>query len=703
MDGKPDIDQQSDFKNDSEALRVFKVAVEHAPMAVSMTRKNGSHIYHNLQFKALFGYDRDELGAGLFRRLFVHSEDLRQIASSLEKSNAWSGEVEMKTRSGRVIPVSLEAKAVTDSPGEPVFLGIYTDITERKATKKEIQYQQEYLSTLHSISLGMFRRLNLSDLLNAVIVRASKITGIPNGFLHLYDPEQNCLVMEAACGHLTSSVGYRVDPGTGLGGVIFKTGEPMIIENYQEWDKKLVLSAFEQIYSVVGIPLVSGSRIEGVIGLSHHEPDQTIDPEIIAILEEFAAIAQIAIDNAKLFEKQKKEFERRITLEQERKEMEAKLYQSQRMESIGTLAGGIAHDFNNILSSIMGFTQIAMGETDADSRLAEDLTEIYNASLRARDLTRQILTFARQTDEEVNPLRLSLIAKEVLKFIRSSIPTTIDIQHNIVSRAKVLADPTQVYQIFLNLLTNAAQAMEASGGSLSVDVLDDHLETPYESVAPGEYVKIRISDTGTGISSEHLPTIFDPYFTTKEIGEGTGLGLSVVHGAVKRMGGEIFVTSELGTGTEFVIYLPAADQKLPLAEESGKTADLPRGKGEHILVVDDEVTITKVLKRMLENHGYSVTAFNDSSQALDAFKDKPDAVSALVTDMTMPKMTGHELINAMRSIRPDLPVVLCTGFSHHLTKDALKKSGIHYYCNKPILKEDLIQTVHEALGSRTGA
>ena len=508
--------------------------------AVSLTRSDGTHLYHNPQFETLFEYRSEDVNAGKFHHLFVDRGVFKQIIKTLESRKPWSGEVEMKANAGRVIPVILDAEPVGDMAGDgtSVFLGVYTDITEKKASQKEIEFQQEYLSTLHSISLGMFRRLNLSELLNAVVVRACRISGIPNGFLYLYDADQGLLVMMAACGNLTESVGYTVPPGTGLGGVIFESGEPMIIENYQAWEKGIPL--FKDVYGIVGIPLVSGSKIEGVIGLSHHEPDKTIDPEIIAILEEFSAIAQIAIDNAKLFENQKKEFERRIALEQERKGMEAKLYQSQRMESIGTLAGGIAHDFNNILSSIMGFVQIAMGDAKEDSILAKDLNEIYTASLRARDLTRQILTFARQTDEAVNPLKISIIAKEVLKFIRSTIPTTIQIQHNIVSRSKVLADPTQVYQIFLNLFTNAAQAMDKRGGQLGVEVIDEHLEAPDQFVGPGNYVKIRISDTGTGISPEQIQFIFDPYFTTKEVGEGTGLGLSVVHGAVKRMGGGYF-------------------------------------------------------------------------------------------------------------------------------------------------------------------
>ncbi|MFH2059607.1 MAG: ATP-binding protein [Pseudomonadota bacterium] len=698
MGDRPDNNQNFEFTNSRDELRVLKAAIERVPVAISISRRNGDHLYHNPCFQEMFGYQVHELDKSAFDSLFVDALVFKKIIQALKKDQSWSGEVEMKDKSGRLMPVSLEVESVKDESGQTIsFIGTYTDITELKASQKEIRYQSEYLSTLHSISLGMFRRLNLSDLLNAIIVRACKITKIPNGFLHLYDPEEGVLVMKAACGNLTPSIGYKIKPGTGIGGGIFKTGEPMIIDNYQEWARGIKDPLFNKIYSIVGIPLISGSKVEGVIALCHHKKNILIDSEVISILEEFSAIAQIAIDNARLFENQRLELERRIELEKERKEIEIKLQQSQRMESIGTLAGGIAHDFNNILSSIMGFAQIAMADAPEKSSLADDLNEIYNASIRARDLTRQILTFARQTDEQVIPLKISIVAKEVLKFIRSSIPSTIDIQQNIVSRSKILLDASQAYQIFLNLFTNAAQAMEKDGGRLTVVVVDELLVEPDQSVKPGEYVKIQISDTGIGIAPEHIQTIFDPYFTTKAIGEGTGLGLSVVHGAVKGMGGEIFVESKLGQGTMFTLYFPIVQEMVSEFQFEPSKEKLPEGNGEHIMVVDDEEPITRVQKRMLEQLNYKVTTFNDSFKALDFFKANPNEFSAVLTDMTMPNMTGDKLIQAIREIQPDMPVILCTGFTQYLTKEALMEKGIKYYCPKPILNSDLAIVVRAAL------
>lgn len=690
------------IKKDSDDLKIFRAAIECAPVAISMTDAEGHHSYHNRSFKILFEYDIEELKTSPFEKLYVDPAAGRGVFSStIANGESWAGEVEMMEKSGRTLPVMLRAEAIRDENDRIVsFLAIYTDITQRKKIETKLTNQHEYLSTLHSISLGMFRRLNVSDLLNAVILRASKLTRIPNGFLHLYDHDQNVLEIKAACGNLSDHIGFKIKPGQGLAGKVFVTGEPMIIKDYQSWDDKIKKVFFGKIYSVVGIPLVSGSKIEGVIGLSHDKKGIPIEPEIISILEEFSGIARIAIDNAKLFESQKLEFERRIALEKERKEMEIQLHQAQRMESIGTLAGGIAHDFNNILSAIMGFTQIAMDDAQKGSRLEEDLNEVYTASLRAKDLVQQILTFARQSAEPVNAVKVSLIAKELLKFIRSSIPSTIHIKQNIKSTSKIIADPTQLYQVFLNLFTNAAQAMEKEGGTLEVEIIDEVLEETQELLLPGGYIRIKISDTGIGIGEEQIHHIYEPYFTTKQRGEGTGLGLAVVHGAVKGMKGEIFVESRVGQGTIFTLYLPIAEQKDSGQGYDYKDEDLPLGKQEHILFVDDEIPITKLGKRMLEALNYKVTTMNGSLEALDFFRSAPDIFRAVITDMTMPHMTGDRLAEALKKIRPDIPVILCTGFSKYISDKNLMEKGINFYCRKPISKAELAGVVRNAIDDK---
>jgi signal transduction histidine kinase/ActR/RegA family two-component response regulator len=384
--------------------------------------------------------------------------------------------------------------------------------------------------------------------------------------------------------------------------------------------------------------------------------------------------------------------------EKARRKLEDQLRQAQKMEAIGTLAGGIAHDFNNILSSVIGYTELALGETEKGSRLADDLQEIYTAGNRAKDLVRQILTFARHSEEKIIPIQISTIVKEALKMLRSAIPATIAIKQEIQSKSLVMANPTQIHQIFMNLCTNAAQAMEDDGGILTVRLYDEKIETDVREktagLKPGIYQKIEISDTGKGIAEKDLGSIFDPYFTTKAVGEGTGLGLSVVHGIVKSYGGSVSVKSAPGKGTVFSVYLPISKREVLSREEPLKA--LPRGT-ERILFVDDEAPVLQIGSRHLEELGYAVTIQNSSVAALELFKTDPDQFDLVITDMTMPNMTGDQFAIELMKIRADIPVILCTGYSKKVTADSASEIGIKAIAYKPIAKADFANTVRKVL------
>jgi two-component system, cell cycle sensor histidine kinase and response regulator CckA len=379
--------------------------------------------------------------------------------------------------------------------------------------------------------------------------------------------------------------------------------------------------------------------------------------------------------------------------------LERELRQAHKMEAIGTLAGGIAHDFNNILFPILGYTEMTMDEVPEGSEAEANLREIRRAVNRARDLIAQILTFGRMDRRERRPLRLEPIVKESLKLLRASIPTTIAIESDLDPDAgPVLADPTRIQQVLINLCTNAYHAMRDRGGRMTIGLraagAGAGVPAP-DSLPPGRYVRLSVTDTGVGMAPEVARKIFEPYFTTREAGEGTGMGLAMVHGIVRDLGGEIAVRSRPGAGSSFRIWLPVIDRDDPPEPEPAPTP-APRG-AERILLVDDERTIVEMIRQMLTRLGYAVVPTTDPREALAAFRNDPDAFDLLITDMTMPGRTGAELAREVRAIRPGFPVILCTGYSEAISETSAQAAGIAEFLLKPVGKDDLAVAVRRAL------
>ncbi len=387
----------------------------------------------------------------------------------------------------------------------------------------------------------------------------------------------------------------------------------------------------------------------------------------------------------------------------EQMQLEEQLRQTQKMEAIGTLAGGIAHDFNNILAPILGYSEMAMAKLSPGDPLTTDLQQIITAAGRAKDLVQQILAFSRQAPQERKPLQPHLVVKEALKLLRASLPSTIEIREEISPECgAILADPTQLHQVIMNLCTNAYHAMRESGGVLGVRLakitIDDDNRVPGTELTPGNYVLLEISDTGYGMEPKTLVHIFDPYFTTKKKGEGTGLGLSVVHGIVKSYQGHITVESEPSKGTRFHVYLPRIAEN-PSFIKAGGSDPIPTGT-ERLLVVDDEAVITTMLEAILTSLGYQVTIINDSEEAMARIALAPSAFDLLITDMTMPHLTGLELTTKALAIRPDLPIILCTGFSELINKEQALALGIRAYLMKPISIHQLALAVRKGLDEK---
>ncbi len=387
-------------------------------------------------------------------------------------------------------------------------------------------------------------------------------------------------------------------------------------------------------------------------------------------------------------------FERKAT-EEKNKELAAQLLQMQKLETIGTLAGGIAHDFNNILYPIIGFTELSMMETPENHPIKDNLENILKGALRARDLVKQILAFSSQKDTEQKPILLKPVIQEALKLIRSTISSNIEIIQDLYDDSDyVLANPTEIHEIVMNLCTNAYHAMEERGGTIEIS-LNRSESIPDLKLSNEEYCCLKISDTGSGISPQIMSNIFDPYFTTKELGKGSGLGLSIIHGIIKKCSGGIFVKSEPEKGAIFSVYLPITSE-INVIDEKIKQLPNPIGK-ESILFVDDEEAIVKLCLRLLESHSYQVTGKTSSIEALALFKDAPDSFDLVITDMAMPKMVGIEFAKELIEIRPDIPIIICTGFSDKLNANIARKIGIKDYIKKPILTTELTLKVRTVL------
>jgi signal transduction histidine kinase/PAS domain-containing protein/ActR/RegA family two-component response regulator len=382
----------------------------------------------------------------------------------------------------------------------------------------------------------------------------------------------------------------------------------------------------------------------------------------------------------------------------EKKEVQAQLDQHQKMESIGNLAGGIAHDFNNLLASIIGFTELALEDIEPGTILEENLKDVYICSKRAKDLVAQILAFARKSDEEVKPVHIKAMTKECLKLLRSSLPTTIEIKQELDSDASVHGNSTLLQQSLMNLATNAMHAMEADGGIFTIKLSDvnvnDEDARKHHLSKSGSYIKITVSDTGTGIPEDAIQSIFEPYFTTKEPGKGTGMGLALVYGTIKKYGGTIQVDSRLGHGTVFTILLPTT--RLTGPNQPSQPEALPQGS-ERILFVDDESVITKMGNQFLTKWGYDVTSCTSSMAALDLFRARPHDFDLIITDLTMPDLSGDELAMALIKIRPDIPIILCTGYSQQICEETARQIGIKAFAYKPIAKADFAKTIRNIL------
>ena len=482
----------------------------------------------------------------------------------------------------------------------------------------------------------------------------------------------------------------------------------MIDEGFFAWAirerRGVTISSHDHSKQLILHVIATYSRIRGMfVGLLPNKknaiPDKSLTLLSIILLNTANALESLEFyrllrDQNTILEKKVDERTRELA------QSERQLQQVMKLQAIGTLAGGIAHDFNNILFPIVGYTELTMDDVPEDSQARQNLEEILKATNRAKGLVQQILTFSRQGGQERKPLKVQVLIKEALKLLRATIPSTIEIECNINEACRhIMGDPTQIHQVVVNLCTNAYHAMQETGGTLEVGLeeVDISYEKSVERVGMkvGPHLELTVKDAGHGMGPDVMERIFEPYYTTKEQGKGTGLGLSVIHGIIKNHGGDISVSSQPGKGATFTVYLPVIDD-IDVEIEPIEAASANRGN-EHILLVDDEEQIIDIEKQILERLGYRVTAKTDSQEALEEFSTRSEKFDLVITDMTMPKMSGDQLALKLMDIKPDIPVILCTGFNETINEEKALAMGIDRFVMKPIVKDDLANTIRTLL------
>ncbi len=754
------------IKNASEALsrseEKYRSLFEESRDVILVTDRGGSLLDVNPSGLKLFGYAREEFIGMDVRAIYANPEERSIFQQKIESEGSIvDHEVLLLKKDGAVMNCLLTGAVQKDADGAVMgYRCSIRDITEKKRMEEERRrfiegstegiFQATPDSRFLMVNPALSRILGYNDpqeLLESVESIRSQLfieTERVIELRRLLDEQGEVSGFEAMMRRKDGSAGWvsinaRVIHGADgafqhYEGVCKDISEQKQIEN----ERALLATAIEQVAEGIVITDASGTIIFSNQGHQHltgyaseelvgrnacaHETD-----DCLPLLQEGI---QTCLKGGEVwsgqFSHKKKEgarYELRASISPVRNklseicncviverdvthesQLEKQLIQTQKLEAIGTLAGGIAHDFNNILSSVMGFTELAMLQSQAGSKVRKYLETSVKSCYRAKDLVNQILTFSRQGEQERKPVQLNYVVKEALNMLRASLPSTIEMRQTIVAKSLIMADPTQIHQVLLNLCTNAAHAMREKGGLLEVSLRDVNLDAEnaslYPEAGPGPYVQLTVTDTGHGMEPEVMERIFDPYFTTKSPGEGTGLGLSVIHGIVKSHEGIIDVHSEPGKGSSFHVLLPVSAKASFGGTHQSEEWGLLAGGSERILFVDDEKDLCCSGRAVLEYLGYEVVAISSSVEALEAFRMEPDRFDLLITDMTMPKMTGIDLVKEVLKIRRDMPVILCSGFRRMITQEAAESIGIRHVLAKPVVAHELAASIRKALGEK---
>ena len=643
-------------KRMEEALKWTQYSVDHAADGVFWVRRDGSFVYVNDAACRSLGYSREEL-----LELAVSDVDTAILSDSwpaqwqsVKEQRSSTFESTLHAKDGRMFPVEITANYMS-LDGQEFHCAFVRDITERKRMEDALRESEEQHRLITENVPAMILYIDRDGVVRFVNKVFERWYGKPSSTL----------------------IGQRYRDYLTLTGIDSSADN---VDWYTYFDKALQgkSASFE-----ITIRLPDGQKQDREITYVPHFANDHAIQGVLCCSSDITS---------------RKEAERR------RDSSEKQLLQAQKLEAIGVLAGGIAHDFNNILTAIYGFTFLTKETLPEDAPEHENLDQILKASERAEELVQRILAFSRQGDEKRREVEIAALVREALKLVRASLPASIEIREEIESDCgAVFADPTQIHQVVMNLCTNSYQAMGGSGGLLTVSLsqvkVDAAVAGQVADLQKGSYVKLTVSDTGSGIDANIQQRIFDPFLTTKAVGEGTGLGLSVVHGIVTSHRGAITFESDAGKGTKFFVYLPRVDRHE--AEEENDVEPLPRGN-EHILFVDDEEAIVQFGQQALEQLGYQVTARTSSEEALDLFRAEPDRFNVVLCDVTMPLMSGIDLGKELMAIRSDVPVILMTGFSELVTREKARTLGFRDLVMKPFAVSGLAKTLRRVTDEAKG-